>query len=529
MNALMMMRLGAVLVGTSSDLGAKPNDEGEGEGVPDESEDETSEDEGKGKGSGDDAEDSDGGDDAEDSDGGDESGEDSDDSGDDAEDSDGDDQDGGDESGEDSDDSGDGGGGSGGGDARDEEDPDRLRGTEKNEGQDLDDEGSDEGVNGVKNGGHGASGDGGEDLGGIASELLDAMEAGESSGLKDNNSALGDALEGEGSDALEGECPWSPYSTEKDVVYRPSKTDERKKKAEKMKQSVKTEIAAIRAKLRNKFLQARRPEVMHGVRKGNDLSERRLVNSMIELRSGRRPTRPDWKRVEKEDCSLTAAVVVDESGSMSYGSLLKEATRTCIAISEALDTLGAPVMVVGPRNAGAKYQYPDWSVSQQYAVYPEGHEMAGCTNYSAPLWSRTDSVVIDVFKDWHERASDALPRFAAIQACGSTPLSDGIQFALQELQERTERHRVVFVITDGYPDNQPCVKWQVRTAAEAGVTIVGIGIGDGAAYVRELFPVAVWSPNLEGLPRELLAVLENIMFPKRARKMNLGDKKMKAS
>lgn len=526
MNALMMMRLGAVLVGTSSDLGAKPNDEGEGEGVPDESEDETSEDEGKGKGSGDDAEDSDDGDESGDGQEGDDG---------DSGESDGDD---GQEDGDSGDDSGDGddgddgksgdGGGSGGGDGQEDGDPDRVRGTEKNEGGDLGESGS-EAEGGPKNGGHGASGDGGEDLGGIASELLDAMEAGESSGLKDNNSALGDALEGEGSDALEGECPWSPYSTEKDVVYRPAKTDERKKKAEKMKHSVKTEIAAIRAKLRNKFLQARRPEVMHGVRKGNDLSERRLVNSMIELRSGRRPTRPDWKRVEKEDCSLTAAVVVDESGSMSYGSLLKEATRTCIAISEALDTLGAPVMVVGPRNAGPKYQWPDWSVGQQYAPYPEGHEMAGCTNYNAPLWSRTDSVVIDVFKDWHERASDALPRFAAIQACGSTPLSDGIQFALQELQERTERHRVVFVITDGYPDNQPCVKWQVRTAAEAGVTIVGIGIGDGASYVRELFPVAVWSPDLAGLPRELLAVLENIMFPKRARKMNLGDKKMKAS
>jgi cobalamin biosynthesis protein CobT len=490
-----MMRLGQVLFGTNADLGPKPGDEESDEnGRSDDSTDgEDGEDgEGNGKGKGD-------------------------------------------ESKEDGDAEGEGKG-----DGEGEED---AEGKGKADGDDGEGEGQkpdalnnkggeDGGGEGPKEGTFQAATDeSSEDHESIAAQLLDAMEAGEDSGRKDNNSALEGALEGEREDREEGECPFNPYCTELDSIYRPKKTEERKRVATRYKKQVKTEIAAIRSKLRNKFLQANQQQVIHGVRRGKSLSERRLVNSMIELKSGRRPTRPDWNVVQKEACTLTAAVVVDESGSMSSGDLLKGATKASIAISEALDTLGAPVLVVGPRNAGAGYQYPTWETGSDvmYEAYPEGHQYAGARHWEKPLYSRVDSSVIDVFKDWHERSSDALPRFAAIQACGSTPLSDGIQFALQELQERTERHRVVFVITDGCPDNSPCVRWQIRTAAEAGVTIVGIGIGYGASYVKELFPVHVYAEEVSDLPRELLQVLENIMFPKRARKMNLGDKKMKSA
>jgi Ni,Fe-hydrogenase III small subunit len=205
------------------------------------------------------------------------------------------------------------------------------------------------------------------------------------------------------------------------------------------------------------------------------------------------------------------------------GQLIQWAIMAMIAIGEALDKLGCPVLAIGPRNAGPGYRYvaTDIEREEMYSYDPE-------TRRHIYHYSRTDSVVIDVFKDWNERMAQALPRFAAVKACGSTPLSDGIQFALQELQARSERHRVVFVITDGCPDNSDCVRWQIRTAAEAGVTVVGVGIGWGASYVESLFPVHVCVPNVDALPQELLRVLSDIMFPQRARKMDLGSKKMKS-
>ena len=351
---------------------------------------------------------------------------------------------------------------------------------------------------------------------GIAKDLLEAFMAAEESGLLDNNSALKDAIGGEEDeeDVEDDEKVWRPFNPELDEVKVPNITENSKYTAGILRKAVRKETSALRNRMRSKFLQARQPKTVHGVRHGRDLSDRRLVSSVIELRSGRRPTRPDWRREKQEDVSLACAVVVDESWSMD-GPEIINATKGCLVVADSLDMLGSPCLVVGPRDGGRDYDRRD----------RPHHEYINWDGEDDPnRYHRTSGVIIDVFKDWTESMTKAWGRFGRIQAEGSTPLSDGIQYGLQELAVRPERHRVVLVMTDGVPNNQAVVRRQIRKAAEAGIWVVGVGIGTGTRRgVEKLFPLNVCC-EIADLPGELMRVLEGIVFPKRGKRLQLEGK-----
>lgn len=351
---------------------------------------------------------------------------------------------------------------------------------------------------GKADGGDAAGGfDGGDEESSMLDSLLDAMEKGEESGLKDNNSALGEAIN-EDDDVNANEAVWRPYTTDHDKVRFPSVSDKDRCKAERLKKQVKAEISFLRAKLRSKFLQANKVETRHGVRRGKGLSSRLLVNTALESKATGRARRPDWDRRQVDSTSLAVSVVLDQSGSMCGSEHI--AAMAGIAIAEPLVSLGSPCQVIGPRDG-------NWYGGGYY------NQHKGC--------HRHYSVDVDIFKDWDEKLSDTLPRFAKVKATGGTPLSDGIQFALKELNARPERHRVVMVVTDGMPNCPAVVRRQIRLAAEAGVYVIGIGIGWGADYVKGLFPHHVCVPNMADLPKEMISVLDGIMFPKRGKRITL--------
>lgn len=363
-------------------------------------------------------------------------------------------------------------------------------------------------------GGHCDSGSARDDRA-IAQALLAAIENGELSGLVDNNDALGDAL-GELRDkdqpCEDNEKPWNPYDRSSDTVELVRARSGDKEHALRLANSVKKEVAAIRTRLRSKFLQNRGRRTIHGVQNGRGLSERRLVQSMVEITAGSRPTRPDYTKVRKPDCSLAVAIVLDESGSM--GSHLRDASRAMMAIAEPLDAVGAPVMAIGFRDSSGSGHHPNRD--EIYA--PDG-------SYNFHRWG---SIRIDVFKQWDEKWRKVMPRMARTRATGGTPMSDGVQYALQALSERPERHRVMLVITDGYPNggHAEVIKRQIRIAREAGIAIVGIGIDSGCDAVSHHFDLSVQCHDISQLPKNLLDVLEEIVFPSKSKKAVI-DTKMK--
>ncbi len=343
----------------------------------------------------------------------------------------------------------------------------------------------------------------------FAEKIAEAMGDGSESGLLDNNEAMSQAMNNEydKEDCYEGEQVWRPYCPELDDVsiVKPRNSDARMRQAKKLRASVKNEIAVLRARLRTKFLSARTPKVVHGLRNGDALSTRRMVQTMTEINLGREPTRPDYKTYHKPDCSLAVAVVIDESGSMNSSRI--DAARAMLAIAEPLESLGAPVLCIGPRDG-------------RYG----GGGGGGYDANGNPRFHRNSGVRIDVFKDWNEPLRRCLPRFACTRAEGSTPLSDGIQYAMQALSARSERHRIIMVVTDGCPNNSNVVRRQIRLAAEAGITVVGIGIDYGCRAVVDLFPAHVAVENVSDLPASMINVLDTIVFPRKAKKVQLDGK-----
>lgn len=355
-----------------------------------------------------------------------------------------------------------------------------------------------------------------EALAEMLENLLDQMDgAGEEDiDLKGHNESFTEHFENQQGDLLENEAYWRPYDPGQDVVRLARNGD--KDVARRYQSAVKREVGAITTKLRSKFLMARQPTIQHGVRKGKGLSERRLVDSVVELRSGRRATRPDWNKVDKQACTLAVGVVIDQSGSMQ-GENQVYAAQGAMAIAEPLDKLGAPVMVCGPRTGSYGYQCETWE-ERNYVDTNAG-------SYSTGKYHRAGSVTIDLFKNWDESFVRCRDRFANVSANGGTPLSDGIQYAMQELSDRTEVHRVIIVLTDGAANCPLVVNRQIRLAKEAGITVIGVGIGDCCSTVVKQFPANhIQIPNVKELPKKLMAMLEDIMFPKRAKKARMDGR-----
>lgn len=348
---------------------------------------------------------------------------------------------------------------------------------------------------------------------GAASSILAALLNGEDDGRIEQQDALAAAVNEareEGDSVEVNEAPWCPYSTEDDKVRSPSTTAEDKTKAGKLLASVRDQTSFLRARLRNKFLEARTSRDFHGVRKGIGLSERRLADTWAEIQSGINPTRPDYRSVTRPDVSLATAIVIDESGSMDYR--INDAARAMLALVDPLDHLGCPTLAVGFRShygSGSSPCSSEYYDAEGKARYHRGH-----------------GVIIDVFKDWSEPLRTTLGRFAKVQATGSTPMSDGIQFALQGLSERKERHRILFVITDGDPDGEhaPVIRRQIRLAREAGITIVGIGIDSGCRSVGRLFDKFIAVEDVSALPAELLTVISGVVFPAASKRVSLDGK-----
>ena len=342
-------------------------------------------------------------------------------------------------------------------------------------------------------------------------DLLAVLEANIGLGLLDNNEAMAAAVIGERDDECrDGEKVWRPFDPSLDMIHRP--TNHYADAAARYRADGRLLTAGIRSQFRAKFLMAKTKKVIHGTRRGTDLSERRLVDSYIEIKSGIRPTRPYFQNVKEDNVSIAIAVVGDQSGSMA-GPRRQAAATAMTAIAEAFDSLGSPIMCCGPRN-GAR---PSRSVRDEY--------MEGCNKYGeSPGFHRLRGTRIDLFKDWDEPFRVCKDHFGAYTATGGTPLSDGIQFSMQELSQREERYRVILVLTDGVPNHSGVVKRQIRLAAEAGIFIIGVGFGSDGDSVASLFPLHVVVPTLDTLAKRMMETVSAIVFPKFAKKAVLDGR-----
>ena len=231
--------------------------------------------------------------------------------------------------------------------------------------------------------------------------------------------------------------------------------------------------------------------VHHGTKDGR-LSSRQYTKTWGQLKSGKVPTRPYYKRSEKMDVSIACAVVVDQSSSMS--GLKRDTVKGMVALADALNSVGAATQVTGFRYGG---------------YHPEGVHGIQSDYCSA------GGACIDVFQQYGERFNAVKGRFAHLRATGGTPTADGMQYALEGLSERNEAFRIMFVLTDGCPDggHQQIINRQIRLAKEAGIHVVGVGLGRGTQGVVSSYPDHIVALNMAQLPEKLIGKLSTILKP----------------
>ena len=331
-------------------------------------------------------------------------------------------------------------------------------------------------------------------------EALQQASSGEGTGLKDAGEALAEALKSEmgkeDRDTHHNEAPWCPYDPGLDSasLVRPSKHGQEHDlaQAEEILRDMQEETRFLRARLRNVIRSLEMTSVTHGVIKGSRLSSRFLVDTRVALLGKETPKRAYDQPGLQIDMSFAVVVVVDESGSMN--SRKREVSKIFCAVTEPFDGLGCATLALGFRDSvGA------------LAKDRGGPDKVGC--------HRSGGVHYDIFKNWNERFPTIKWRFANTRALGGTPMADGIQFAIDAVSKRDEPNRVIFVVTDGNPNpgHAPVIRRQIRLAREAGVYIVGIGLGEGSKNVLTLFDDSIWSEDLKELPKLILDKLNKIV------------------
>jgi len=332
----------------------------------------------------------------------------------------------------------------------------------------------------------------------LLGSLIDSIAANGEADLMDYAQALGGESEAEIQEALkhdvrDGERAWNPQTTAGDRILWPDANDDWAKAAgRKITKSVRRECSYLLARLRQIVMGQDEVIVEEGCPKGRKLSSRNLANTYAQVTNFERPDRA-FKRVDEEELPSTAATVcVDESGSMY--NILTEAGQVASAIAMPLDALGAKVMVHGIRSGGRNVPH-----NPQQGYRSNCHRSGGVTH--------------DIIKGFDESYRQAEARFSKLQADGGTPLSDGIQFAMDNLEYRDEDNKVIFVVTDGWPNggHVPVINRQIRLAKERGWHMVGVGVGADAQYVQSLFPDSVYSPTVSEIPKLLVKKLNELM------------------
>ena len=285
-------------------------------------------------------------------------------------------------------------------------------------------------------------------------------------------------------------APYRPLTTSYDEVVRVKAQPAKAEAFADLVKGTRKATGYLRSRLSLVFRALESGGIEHGVKVGPVLSQPNLVHTYCELRGGEEPSRAYAEISPEIDMSLAAVTVIDESSSMR--DKLRETAAIAYTLGDALDGIGAKALTVGFRT-----------------------KSLGCAiDYNpAVRYHREHAISYDLFKDWSESFRSTAPRLREIKATGGTPMADGVEFALKELSKRPEGHRVIFVITDGEPDPgaRPVVNSQLRRAAEAGILVVGVGLGYGSAYVQNMFPDFVYSTNLDTLPKELVKKLEELV------------------
>jgi cobalamin biosynthesis protein CobT len=185
-------------------------------------------------------------------------------------------------------------------------------------------------------------------------------------------------------------------------------------------------------------------------------------DALFAVPLGRRDVFTKTREGEKMDTAVT--LFIDQSGSMGSGSSpgcgAYYARVVAVALAKTFSLINIPCEVIGFHNTFA------------------GGRGGG---YGGHL--RMQPYVYDVFKDFDESYQSAKYRLGSITGYEDNADGEAVMEAAKRLAMRTEKRKVMFVISDGQPQASSVdqrvlsqhLKDTVRTITKAGIEVVGFG------------------------------------------------------
>jgi cobalamin biosynthesis protein CobT len=153
--------------------------------------------------------------------------------------------------------------------------------------------------------------------------------------------------------------------------------------------------------------------------------------------------------IEAETSAVS--VLIDCSGSMNDGSRIIIAQQVAIHLSKMFQQARVPFSVTGFRNGSSNY-LDNGGTTERPEFLP--------------------------FKPWGQSLQRSLATLGSIAqfASGGTPDYTAIANALDELSQRDEHRRILFILTDAEGYDKAHMEHLQRIADKVGITIVAIGI-----------------------------------------------------
>ena len=322
---------------------------------------------------------------------------------------------------------------------------------------------------------------------------------------------LSSAIKEEWDDQVTEDAPTSvlPFSRDYDNVIKIERGNDRElAKWNKLEKEVLYETTYIRPRLLSYFRGKQKKRMRHRQRRGRRLSSR----SVAEVVYKERP-RPFMNKTQTERKDSAVSLLLDESGSM--GSLTTLARKILVTMALTIGELKIPMEVIG-FTTGKKDAYQQYQDDYPNADIPDWEEVKR-------KFTRTGSCDFRIFREFDEPFSvQSYRKMMQTGAFGGTPLADGIEFAAKRLVKRPEEQKVLFVVTDGYPNsglrwtNQDIlsiIRRQTEELSKDNVDVLFIGTA-GADFV-DRFPHSMFIKEFDNFSQKMA----NFVFEQMKRKL----------
>lgn len=218
---------------------------------------------------------------------------------------------------------------------------------------------------------------------------------------------------------------------------------------------------------------------------GSSIHVPNLIKTYISVEKEEEPRKPFDRIIRPPNENIAAAIIIDESSSMQEH--LGQTLRLSIVLSKLIHSLKGVSCISG------------------YQMYTDMDN--DTRRYRLIMRNK-------IYKEFGESTHQAIELLSALDADGGTPMADGIEFALKRLRERSEKHRIIFNITDGLPSHSLVhLRPLLKECDEEEIHLVALGIGPDCMYIKDVFPKYVWSEESSNMVEVCIKRLQEILTP----------------